>query len=113
MFPVYKIEVDMFSGRPNPSLELRGSEARHLKQLLELKRQPLKDTEASDQLGFRGFVIRSENVDREIYRIKGGVLKIGSKAFRDPGQQTQSYIVSILPEDVRAMLLPVLQSGVQ
>jgi len=38
MTPALKIEVDMFSGRPNPELELRGYQARRL-QLLEQRRQ--------------------------------------------------------------------------
>ena len=113
MFPVFKIEVDMFSGRPNPGLELRGSEARQLKQLLELKRQPLNESTNNDQLGFRGFVIHSESPNHETYRVRGEIIEMGGKTFRDPAKQTQRYIVSILPKDLKAMLLPVLQSDVQ
>src|SRR5882724_6572345 len=87
--PVFKIEVDIFSGRPNPVLDLRGSRAQHLQRLLEKKRQPLSK-DAADQLGFRGFIIRLEGTGREAYRVKGEVVQIGGKAFLDPNRDTQN-----------------------
>ncbi|WP_300178298.1 hypothetical protein [Bradyrhizobium sp.] len=108
MTPVLKIEVDVFSGRPNPVLELGGGEARHLQHLLEQKRQPLNDFEAADQLGFRGFIIRLEGTGREAYRVNGAIVQIDGKAFLDPNSDTQNFILSILPKDTRAMLVPLL-----
>jgi hypothetical protein len=110
MTPVLKIEVDMFSGRPNPELELRGSQARHLQQLIEKKRQPLSSVEAADQLGFRGFIVKPEGAGREAYRVKDEVVQIGGRAFRDPNRDTQTYILSILPQELKAMLLPLLDA---
>jgi hypothetical protein len=108
MTPVLKIEVDMFSGRPNPGLELRGSRALRLRQLLEQKRLPLNDVEAVDQLGFRGFIIKPESAGRKAYRVKGEVVQIGGRAFLDPNKDTQNYILSILPQGLKAMLRPLL-----
>ena len=110
MTPVLKIEVDMFSGRPNPVLELRGSRARHLQDLIEQKRQQLHNGEADDPLGFRGFIIRLEGTGREAYRVKGEVVQIGGRAFLDPNRDTQNYILSILPKETKAMLVPLLNA---
>jgi hypothetical protein len=110
MTSVLKIEVDVFSGRPNPVLELRGSRARRLQQLLEQKRQPLNDVEAADQLGFRGFVIKPEGAGRQVYRVKGEVVQIGDRAFLDQNRDTHNYILSILPQEMKAILLPLLDA---
>jgi hypothetical protein len=111
MTPVLRIEVDMFSGRPNPGLELRGSQARRLQQLLEKKRQPLNDIEAADQLGFRGFVVvRPEGAGRATYRVKDEVVQIDGRSFLDPNKDIQNYILSILPQELKAMLLPLLDA---
>jgi hypothetical protein len=110
MTPVLKIEVDMFSGRPNPGLELRGNQARRLRQLLEQKRLPLNDVEAVDQLGFRGFIVKPESASREAYRVKGEVVQIGGRAFLDPNRDTQNYILSVLPQRLKSMLRPLLDA---
>ena len=60
MTSVLKIEVDLFSGRPNPVLELRGSRARHLQNLLEQKRQQLHNGEAADPLASEGSLLSSK-----------------------------------------------------
>jgi hypothetical protein len=108
MAPVLRIEVDMFSGRPNPTLDVRGDEAQRLQELLAQQRQPLNDVRTPDQLGFRGFIVSPEGSGGETCRVNGAILLIGDRAYLDPNKDIQNFIVSILPPDVKAMLLPLL-----
>ena len=54
-----EIELDVFSGVPNPRWQLSEAEARHLASLLPAEREP-----ARTGLGFRGFVLH--NPEREL-----------------------------------------------
>ncbi|MBC9878886.1 hypothetical protein G8O24_16220 [Bradyrhizobium sp. INPA01-394B] len=109
MTPVLNVEVDMFSGRPNPRLRLGDGEATRLHALIARQRSVLNDVRTADQLGFRGFIVTNENTG-EIYRVRGRVLQMGEKTYLDRNGEIQSYVLSILPQDVRAMLLPLLDA---
>jgi hypothetical protein len=105
-----KIEVDMFSGRPNPEFELQGDQAESLQRLLDTQRQPSKTAQIADQLGFRGFVVTSAAAGGASYRVKDDIVQIGGSAYMDPNKDVQTYILSILPPALKAMILPVLDA---
>ena len=42
--------------------------------------------------------------------MKGEVVQIGGKAFLDPNRDTQNNILSILPKETKAMLVPLLNA---
>jgi hypothetical protein len=109
--PVAQVEIDIFSGRPNPSIELRGEQALHLKELLAQKRDPVKGYQPGEGLGFRGFVVRLDPPDGKLYRVAGNVTIEGSDAFSDPRGSVQNYIVSVLPPAMKEMLAPLLRTG--
>jgi hypothetical protein len=83
------IELDVFSGRPNPSWELNPSESGEL--LKELSPLPETDkikAEFNDGLGYRGFVISVNDADKanvkpEIYRVYKGFILLNGKVFFD------------------------------
>jgi hypothetical protein len=83
------IELDVFSGRPNPSWELNPSESGELlKQLSLLPEADKNKAEFFDGLGYRGFVITVQAADTAaspvIYRVfKRFILINNDKVFSD------------------------------
>jgi hypothetical protein len=96
------IEVDAFSGRPNPVTELRDAEAEKLAELLERTRDRFSDEKiATTGLGFRGFVVR---IGQKVYRVVGSVVIVDGRHFSDPGRSAERYIISVLPANLRALV---------
>jgi hypothetical protein len=63
-----QVELDAFSGRPNPHWELTGPEtAEFAKRLRDLKASQTH-TAAFEGLGYRGFVIHSKDEEIRVYR---------------------------------------------
>jgi hypothetical protein len=92
------IELDVFSGRPNPSWELNPSESGELfKQLSLLPEADKKRAEFFDGLGYRGFVITVQEADHagsspDIYRVfRGNILK-NDKVFSDTNSVEKNLI---------------------
>lgn len=83
------VELDVFSGRPNPSWELNASESGELlKQLSPLPEEDKNKAEFFDGLGYRGFVIsvRDElkpSSQPVIYRVYKGFILANDKVFSD------------------------------
>jgi hypothetical protein len=84
------VEIDVFSGRPNPAFELSVDEAKHLLALLEGLPE-IPPTADEDALGYRGMNVTiakgdDNNPVRRI-RVSGGVVAIGratgTRYFRD------------------------------
>ena len=83
------IELDVFSGRPNPSWELTTSESGELlKQLSPLPEADKNKAEFFDGLGYRGFVITVQPADNAgssptIFRVFKGFILMNDKVFSD------------------------------
>ena len=82
------IELDVFSGRPNPSWELSPSESGELiKELSPLPEADKNKAEFFDGLGYRGFVISVHGADTTaspvIYRVYKGFILSNGKVFSD------------------------------
>ena len=95
-----EIEVDVFSGRPNPSFALGEEDARQLKQLLDEAREAATEFSAPPALGFRGYVIRFAPSQEE-YRLFGGVIVKGGRAFRDPHREAEEFVRARLPAEIK------------
>jgi len=67
-----RVELDVFSGRPNPSWELSAEEAGELARRLEDLR-PVDRAPAEPGLGYRGFVVSMPGREIRVYQ---GVLTI-------------------------------------
>jgi hypothetical protein len=111
MAPLVSIEIDVFSGQPNPRIELHGQQARHLMTLLKQKRERLNDYRSKADLGLRGFLVRLEPASMETYRVVGDTLVKGVDAFHDPHREVQDYIVSVLPRAIRELVKPFIGTG--
>jgi hypothetical protein len=83
------IELDVFSGRPNPLWELNPSESGELlKQLSPLPEADKNKAEFFDGLGYRGFIISVQAADKTtsspvIYRVYKGFILANDKVFSD------------------------------
>ena len=83
------IELDVFSGRPNPSWELTASESGELlKQLSPLPEADKTQAPFYDGLGYRGFIISVPGADTAnsspaIIRIFKGTVLMNDQLFSD------------------------------
>jgi hypothetical protein len=83
------IEMDVFSGRPNPSWELSPSESGELlKELSPLPEADKNKAEFYDGLGYRGFIISVPDELKPssrplIYRVYKGYILMNDKVFSD------------------------------
>ncbi len=83
------VELDIYSGRPNPSWEMDAKQTAHLlKQLAKLSTLPKAVLDMQDGLGYRGFNIKivDENVKDEapiIVKVFHGIIRIDDNVFED------------------------------
>jgi prephenate dehydrogenase len=63
-----QVELDAFSGRPNPRWELTGSEAAEFTKRLHDLKPSRNRAEAFEGLGYRGFIVRTDGEEIRVYR---------------------------------------------
>jgi hypothetical protein len=106
------VELDLFSGRPNPAWRLTGAAREQL--LRELRRVPSerKTSVIEPGLGYRGFVVRigsAEGTTR--IQIGHGTVEVDGSCGRDDGYRIEKFLTESMPPDVKARfgsLLPQL-----
>ncbi|GIM30388.1 hypothetical protein CPJCM30710_30540 [Clostridium polyendosporum] len=74
MSPRFEVELDIFSGNPNPSWILSDTEGvLFLKRLAKLRKTSAK--ELSTNLGYLGFIVRVTNgTEKSLVRIQNGMV---------------------------------------
>jgi hypothetical protein len=83
------IELDIYSGRPNPSWEMDAKQTDDLlKKLAKLSILPKGGLDMQDGLGYRGFNIKivDENAKNEapiIVKVFHGIIRIDDNVFED------------------------------
>jgi hypothetical protein len=93
------VEIDLFSGRPNPSFKLDQPATHELLGLLgSLKRSDGKAVRR-DGLGFRGFAVSVEG-QPQLY-ISGPAVSAGSEQFADETRAIERFLLSKIPVDLR------------
>jgi hypothetical protein len=101
-----RVEIDLFSGRPNPSFELDQSATHELLGLLgNMKRSQVK-VPPGDGLGFRGFAV-SVKGQPQVY-VSGSVVSAGPQQFVDSSRMIERFLLSKMPEDQRRQFQDVL-----
>lgn len=75
-----KVELDIFSGMPNPTWVLTNAEAdSFVKQLAALSRTSA--TELAGKLGYRGFIVQvTQGPNTQLIRIQAGTVQISKDA---------------------------------
>ena len=100
-----RVQLDMFSGRPNPEWELPAAVERELAQL-ERGLRPRQPAREPPPLGYRGFVYRE---GRNARRAFDGILTIAGQSFEDPQRHIERLLVASMPDALNKLraYLPV------
>ena len=99
------VEVDVFSGRPNPGWLLDGDASQKLRRVLADLTPSQSSAADPPGLGYRGFLVAD---DGRSYRIYGTWVTMGSATFADPNRVAEQFLVEHMPVDLKSTLAPVL-----
>jgi hypothetical protein len=90
------VELDVFSGRPNPRWELDEHRSQELRQM-EMRLAPASETAPEPPgLGYRGFVYSDARGQVRAYR---GYLKTPRTVLVDPSVSVETYLRDQLPTE--------------
>ncbi len=99
-----RVELDIFSGRPNPAWELDARTAATFATLLGSRPATTAATIEAPALGYRGFRYRSGSIAGRAYR--GSITIDGSIAgtrFADPSCEIEHFLLMQLPSEWAAI----------
>jgi hypothetical protein len=104
-----RIEVDVFSGRENPSWELSEKNARELVSLLREKNERLNGSPSPESLGFRGFrIVVKENEHEQRFHTSGSAIESQGVRLLDRGNQVTKFILATMPSELKEEFADVL-----
>jgi hypothetical protein len=92
------VQMDVFSGRPNPSWELSPSESGELLKQLSLLTEVDKNNAAfHDNLGYRGFIVSfqedgSSKPPPNVYRVYKGFILMNGKVYSDRSNIEKQFL---------------------
>src|SRR5690242_13956615 len=91
-----QVEIDLFSGRPNPTWELGSAESSEVLALIHgLPTCP--SGPEPEALGFRGFVLTDQNTGERIVSYSGTVWrrsKAGATCFQDAARKLDRFLMT-------------------
>lgn len=104
-----QVELDVFSGRPNPTWALTGAEADDIVGRLQqvVRGQSSPGPLPTPGMGYRGFVLRAR---RDRWRVFGDQVEAGDRLYRDFGRPLERHLLDTTPLAVRHQLGSVLPS---
>jgi hypothetical protein len=103
------VELDAFSGRPNPSWRLREAERVQLFGLLRAAKEMAAVSTAPPGLGYRGLVVRIESGGHsETIRIGGGTIAASGSIYRDNDRAVEAFLLDSMPPELKVQLNTVL-----
>ena len=105
MADMARVEIDIFSGRPNPSFELDQAATAQLLQLLD-DTQRGAGAAPRDGLGFRGFVVRIAG--RPDIRVSGAAVVSGAQELTDASRAVERFLLSRMPDEQKRQFSDVL-----
>ncbi len=101
-----EVELDAFSGRPNPRWVLTPAEATEFFSLLGRLRPDSRDARVPDQLGYRGFVVRA---DREEIRVFRETVFTRQGVVADPGRALERVLLDSARAHVSEAVLRAIE----
>lgn len=112
-----ELELDLFSGRPNPSSTLTGEVAQDLLQRLDrLPGAASRGCVEPPGLGYRGVTVRSgvtlgdpRAAPAEPIRVYGGLVCQGAASRSDPHRELERWLLELLRERVAPALRPAVE----
>lgn len=90
------IELDIFSGRPNPSWTLDEGSSRRLAQLQEALAATAREIAELPALGYRGFVYEFESGRVRAFR---GTVQTARSVLADPTLSIERFLLETLPSE--------------
>lgn len=104
------VELDAFSGRPNPRWQVTKSEAAEFARLIAgLEPAPGAPSPGPLGLGYRGF--RVEGSAGEAHRVYRGLVQSSDVVLADPNRRVESFLLDHMPEALND-LRPWLESEI-
>ncbi|WP_155809838.1 hypothetical protein [Bradyrhizobium sp. URHA0013] len=104
-----QVEIDVFSGRPNPTWELGRRDLTALLRLLEKLSKVKSAAGAANGLGFRGFKVSfaTRGTQRELY-VKGNSVTDGPQRFSDNHKIVEKFLLAKMPPELHDQFDAVL-----
>lgn len=100
------VELDIFSGRPNPAWPLDAGEAQTVNALLAALPEPVPGPQSADEpLGYRGFHITDPALDR-IVTVRGTTVVVRTAGAAGTAIDGQAHLEQALVEIAHARLDP-------
>ena len=108
-----EVELDIFSGMPNPKWVLTNAEAESfVKQLAALPR--ISDKKLSGNLGYRGFIVQvTQGADTQLIHIQNGTGHISEGAVtvyvHDKGRKLERWLLNTGKPHVKDDLFQIVE----
>lgn len=103
------VELDIFSGRPNPSWTLAPPERDRLLRELRLRTREVAAPRSLPGLGYRGFVLRiAAGGTTEVITVGEGTIERNGALHPDRDRAVERYLLRTMPADLRAQFSAVL-----
>jgi hypothetical protein len=101
-----QVELDAFSGRPNPRWELSSEQAAEYSARFRALRPAPSPASSSDALGYRGFIVRTNGDEVRFYRGIASVQRSGQQeVFADPGRALEHWLLETARPHVDAAVM--------
>lgn len=107
-----EVELDIFSGMPNPTWGLTTTQADDL--LERLAALPLASpVELSGHLGYRGFIVQVEATETELIHVQAGAVRITKRAttsyFRDVDRKLERWLLDTGRPRLKSEVLQIVE----
>jgi hypothetical protein len=103
------VELDIFSGRPNPSWTIGPAERELLLNFLRDAHAAVEPRNLLPGLGYRGFVVKIASESGEhVARVHDGSIEIDGKYFSDADRTVEKFILSTMPKELTEQFGPIL-----
>jgi hypothetical protein len=89
-----RVELDMFSGRPNPTWDLPAAVEQEIAHLEDELRESRRAAPEPPPLGYRGLVYGEDDNRRRVF---DGVVTTNERSYDDPGRRIERLLVATMP----------------
>ena len=95
-----RVELDMFSGRPNPTWDLDDAAERELLALESNLRPAGRPGVEPPPLGYRGFAYGDASISRHVF---DGILSMAGQSYEDPDHRIERLLMASIPHTLQAL----------
>jgi hypothetical protein len=103
------VELDVFSGRPNPSWQLNAADIGEVINKLQQARQTHPVRRSEGKLGYRGVTLRiNRGTQFDIWIINDGLILHEGTQLEDPNREIESLILHTMPKEIEDQVRGIL-----